>query len=461
MPPLFPAEMRDGNIVFRVGDELGYLHDRPAAKNIWGQIISSGSKERAVCLVTGEEAPLARLHPSIKGVWGAQTAGASIVSFNLDAFTSYGHEQGENAPVSEAAAFAYTTALNRLLAPGSRHRVQIGDTSTVFWAEAEEAELGELAEACFGAALGLEIDKEMEASKVRPILQAISKGRPLADFNPALAKGVKFYVLGLSPNASRLSIRLWLEDDFGTFADRLAEHRRDMEIAPPAREETPTIRNLLLETAVQRKYENVPPQLAGQLLRAVLAGGRYPATLLATLLMRLRADGDIRDLRVAMLKAIVVRDRRLARGPASISNPREENLFVSYDPDCREPGYLLGQLFAVYEYAQTAALGRGVNATVKDKFYGSASTTPESVFPLLDRGSVPHLAKLRKVRPRQAVNIEKQIAEIMERLSPSRTAFPKSLPPAQQALFALGYYHERNRRFAAKPELAVEEEEAA
>jgi CRISPR-associated protein Csd1 len=267
--------------------------------------------------------------------------------------------------------------------------------------------------------------------------------------------------LGFSPNAARLSVRLWLEDNFGVFADRLAEHRRDTEIDPPPPQwESPTIQTLLLETAVQHNYENIPPQLAGQLLRSILAGGRYPATLLATLLMRLRSDGEIRALRVAMLKAMVVRDRRLSRLAESRQLTREDR-FVSYDPDCREPGYLLGQLFAVYEYAQRAALGGNIGATVKDKFYGSASTTPESVFPLLDRGSVPHIAKLRKTRPGQAVNIEKEIGEIMERLAPAPTTFPKSLPPAQQALFALGYYHQRNRRFATKPEADVKEEEAA
>lgn len=225
-----------------------------------------------------------------------------------------------------------------------------------------------------------------------------------------------------------------------------------MALDPPPRENRPSIWRLLIETATRRKSENIPPQLAGDMLRAILSGGRYPATLLSTLLMRLRADGEINPLRVALLKAFVTRNRRLDAAPRTEEPP------VSYDPQCKEAGYLLGQLFALYEYAQSAALGRRVNATVKDKFYGAAATTPQGVFPMLDRNSVPHLAKLRKLRPGQAVSIEKQIAEIMERLAPGSDPFPRSLPPAQQALFALGYYHQRNRRFAEKPEHATAEE---
>lgn len=208
--PLFPNEMRDGNVVFRFADEQGFLHDRVAARTIWAGRATEVGSEDALCLVSGERQPIARLHPSIKGVWGAQTAGASIVSFNLEAFTSYGNTQGANAPVGEQAAFAYTTALNRLLAQDSRNRIQIGDASTVFWAEAEDAESAEVAELVFGSTLGMPIDEAMQAGRVRPILEGIAKGRPLNQLDPKLADGVRFYVLGLSPNAARLSVRFWV-----------------------------------------------------------------------------------------------------------------------------------------------------------------------------------------------------------------------------------------------------------
>ena len=185
--------MKDQNIVFALESERLRnicIHDRPAARALWARLRAEGDKSEAACLVTGERGPIARLHPAIKGVWGAQTSGASIVSFNLDAFTSYGHEQGDNAPVSEAAAFAYTTALNRFLERGSGHRVQIGDASTVFWADASDAKAAEEAEGVFAALLGADaVDESVEAKKVGAILQAVREGRPIADFDARPAAG--------------------------------------------------------------------------------------------------------------------------------------------------------------------------------------------------------------------------------------------------------------------------------
>jgi CRISPR-associated protein Csd1 len=194
-------EMKNQNVVFALESERRQdvrLHDRQAARDLWSRLSSGADKSEVTCLVTGERGPVARLHPSVKGVWGAQTAGASIVSFNLDAFTSYGHEQGDNAPVSEAAAFAYTTALNKFLESGSRNRIQIGDASTVFWADASDAETAEEAEGVF-AALFTDIDEATQATKVGVLLEKIRLGRPLQAFAPELEKGVRFYILGLAP----------------------------------------------------------------------------------------------------------------------------------------------------------------------------------------------------------------------------------------------------------------------
>ena len=197
--------MKDQNIVFALESERlrnNCIHDRPAARALWARLRAEGDRSEAACLVTGERGPIARLHPAIKGVWGAQTSGASIVSFNLDAFTSYGHEQGENAPVSEAAAFAYTTALNRFLERGSGHRLQIGDASTVFWADASDVKAAEEAEGVFAALLGADaVDESVQAKKVGAILQAVREGRPIADFTPDLPQGVRFFVL--RPRAER------------------------------------------------------------------------------------------------------------------------------------------------------------------------------------------------------------------------------------------------------------------
>jgi CRISPR-associated protein Csd1 len=440
-PEEIKTNIKDQNVIFALERERQdniFIHDRPAAKQIWGRLSSEGEKTQAICLVTGEQAPIARLHPGIKGVWGGQSSGGAIVSFNLDAFASYGHEQGDNAPVSEAAAFSYTTALNKYLEKGSENRLQIGDTSTVFWADASEAEDAQEAEALFPAFLS-QIDEAAEAKyHIKPILDKIRQGQPLNSIKPRLAKGVRFYVLGLAPNAARLSIRFWFEDDFGKLAENYQNFLSDMRIEPPDRDDDLALWKYLRETAVLGKAENVPPNLAGEWMRSILTGTNYPMTLLSTVLMRIRADKDINARRVSILKAILTRNLKSKEAP------------VAFDPDNRNKGYLLGRLFAVYEHTQTAALGRNVNATIKDKFYGSASAQPRKIFHMLESGSANHLSKVGKQKPGYKVVLEKQISDIMNLMSPSDDPFPTSLSSEQQALFGLGYYHQRNEFFKSK-----------
>jgi CRISPR-associated protein Csd1 len=253
--PTWPQDVKDQNIVFALESERRnnlYLHDRPAAKAIWAELRAADKKLKSVCLVTGTHGPIARLHPSIKGVWGAQSSGGSIVAFNHESFESYGHEQGSNAPVSEEVAFNYTAALNNFLDKDSRNRIQIGDTSTVFWADASDASIAEVAESAFGA-MFTGVDESSEAGKVGDVLKRMRNGQPLRDFAPELAHGVRFYVLGLAPNAARLSIRFWFENDFGVLARNYQRYVCDMEVFPPAREEHPPLWKYLAETAVLGK----------------------------------------------------------------------------------------------------------------------------------------------------------------------------------------------------------------
>jgi len=204
----FREEMKDANIVFRFGREHRWLHERPAAQALWAKLLGGAGADEdggecalGMCLVEGESAPPARLHPAIKGVNGAQSSGASIVSFNLDAFTSYGKTQGANAPVSEQAAFAYTTVLNHLLRRDehNRQRVQIGDASVVFWAEAEDDAQAQAAEWLFAGMMEPKSDDAQETAKVRDVLKGISEGRPLREIDPRLDEGTRMYVLGLAP----------------------------------------------------------------------------------------------------------------------------------------------------------------------------------------------------------------------------------------------------------------------
>lgn len=437
-PPQFahrgwPEEMKDENVVFSLGHDYlshHYIHDRPAARALLARISAAGEEPEAVCLVTGERAPVARLHPAIKGVWGAQSSGASIVSFNQDAFTSYGHDQGANAPVSASAAAAYTAVLNRFLQRDSGHRIQIGDASTVYWADAQDADAALLAQDTFAAVLG-GYDEEKQARGVGGALEALKNGR-LIEARPELGPGVRFHVLGLAPNAARVSVRFWIDDDFGVIARRLARHVEAMRIEPPPPQATPSLWLCLLETAVLRKTENVPPQLAGEWLRSILTGAPYPPILQSTLLMRIRADKKVGALRAAMLKACLV--------------TRDKEVPVALDPTCTNKGYLLGRLFAVYERIQTAALG-DVNATIRDKFYGSASATPRKVFPLIDKGAMNHLSKVARDNRGRAVNLEKTLAELMGALAPASDPFPNALAADEQALFAVGYYHQKSDFF--------------
>ncbi|SFZ86883.1 CRISPR-associated protein, Csd1 family [Devosia enhydra] len=440
--PGWPEEMKDANVVFALESERldrVYLHDRAAARQRLAQsaISAKGPQDGPVCLITGAPAPVARLHPAIKNIWGGQSSGGAIVSFNLEAFTSYGHEQGDNAQISEEAAFRYTTALNAMLA-GRRNRVQVADASTVFWADASGF-VAEAAEDAFGQMFN-GVDEARQGDKVGQVLERVRAGIPFpeatAGLVPDLAHGVRFHVLGLAPNAARIAIRFWFEDDFGVLAENYRRYVEDLRVEPAGRDPYPPLWRYLNETAVLGKRENVQPNLAGEMMRAILTGGRYPMTLLSAVLTRIRADGEINALRVGLLRAVLRRNFNM-----------EKEAPVALDPDNRNKGYLLGRLFALYEYAQTAALGRNVNATIKDKFYASASASPRRVFSLLERGSVNHLSKVGKQRPGQRVNLERAIGEIMGAMTPGEDPFPASLPAEDQALFGLGYYHQRNQQF--------------
>ncbi|SIS53168.1 type I-C CRISPR-associated protein Cas8c/Csd1 [Phaeovulum vinaykumarii] len=447
-PPLWPDDALDQNLVFRLEGDALFVHDRPAAQALWAQLGAQAAADPQRCLVTGLPAPVARLHPSIKGVWGAQSSGASLVSFNLDAFSSYGHSQGDNAPVSEAAAFAYTTVLNRFLERDSGHFIQIGDASTVFWAEAgaEGAGADEAAQAedLFAAFFDAGAAETRAAREVEARLERLRQGLPLAEIAPQLSRGVRFFVLGLAPNAARLSVRFWCADDFAALTRHYQRHVEDMRLEPPPREGWPPLWRFLVELAAQGKRENVPPLVAGEWMRAILTGTPYPMTLLSTVLMRIRADGEINARRAALLKSVLIRNFA-------------KEVPVALDPGTTNKGYVLGRLFAVYEEVQRAALGGHVNATIKDKFYGAASASPQKVFRTLDAGAQNHFAKLRKQSPGRAVNLEKLIGGIVDLMEPTNDPIPNTLSTQEQAMFGIGYYHQRSDFFRKHDETSTDD----
>ena len=445
------ADICGANLVFRLSGTPGFIHDRAAARRAWEQCL--GQREAATigqCLVSGEdEQPLARLHPSIKGVRGAQSSGASIVSFNLPAFESYGKEQSINAPVSEKAAFNYATALNALLATESRQKVVIGDTTVVFWAECRS-----VAEELFADLFAPDEsrvksiatdDDQQTAGKILHLLNNIRSGKRAVDIVPALDESVRFYILGLAPNASRLSIRFWMASTVGDLLKNIGEHFRHLEIVRQydSEPEFPPLWRLLCQTATLGKSENVLPVLAGGMTKAMLNGGLYPQSLLAAVLGRIRAEREVGYFRAALLKAFLVRNKQM-------------EISMYYDPSRKEVPYLLGCLFAVLEKAQADAIP-GATATMKDRFFASASATPARVFPMLLKNAANHIAKLRKdpAKTGWAINLEKSIQDSVAHLA----HFPSTMSLEDQGLFMIGYYQRMKDFYTSKNTTANTTEE--
>jgi CRISPR-associated protein Csd1 len=338
------------------------------------------------------------------------------------------------------------TSRNRLSRP-------IGDATVVFWADTSDAvneEAARAAEEDFAGWFDPSPDRNRdddraEAAKLRDQLERVAEGRPqLAD--PRLAPGTRFHVLGLAPNAARLAIRYWLDDEFETFARQLKDHYDDLRIEPlPWPAKPPSIARLLVKTtALQEKYENIPPLLAGEMARAVLSGGRYPRTLLTATITRLRAGDDPgAGWHAAAIRAVLARDFR--KGHTTEEPP------MSLNRESPDPAYQLGRLFAALETAQRAALGK-VNATIRDRYMGAASATPAGVFPLLVRGAQSHLGKLRK--DGKGGWLEREIEEISDHIG---DAYPRSLKLEAQGRFFLGYYHQRKAQYAGRPEAEDDE----
>ncbi len=423
----------DSNLVFRLRGERSYVHDSPALRQAWLEVVGKESdSQRGRSLLSGSVDDLARLHPSIKGVFGAQTTGAALASFNCAAFESYGKDQTFNAPISVADAFCYTTALNRLLAD-NRRRVRVGDATVVFWADRPTP-----FEDFFGGAIAEPSAEDMKTNdRLRDFLERFKQGR-LGDVLEDV--DTPFHVLGLSPNMSRLSVRFWLTASVKQFAARLDRHARDLEMAGGRSDDPPlTIHRVLWETA--REPKDVSPVLAGEVARSILSGSAYPQALFTSVIRRVRADGRVNHRRAAILKACITRQARATGQKLEVP--------VSLNVEHPDPAYQLGRLFAALEKIQEDVPGSSVNSTIKDRYFGSASATPGSVFPRLLRLSQHHLGKLDGG---WKVNREKLLQEICSRLE----AFPSHLPLQSQGLFQIAYYHQRQAFFEKKGEQSSE-----
>ena len=443
LAPIWKEITGNANLIFgyEAADHSHLLvNEDPAIQAAWQAYYDAPPADTAQpvqCLVTGKEAPAALLHPSIMGVAGAQSSGASLVSFNAPSFCSFGHEQGQNAPVSEYAAFAYTTALNRLLADRD-HCQHVGDTTLVCWAEnAEPVYQDAMSMFLFGA----DEMHGLQEDDVQAALKRLAAGQTVPFLEGDLAPDQHFYLLGLAPNAARISVRFFLRDTFGGFARNLQKHAEEMEIVRPVNERFET---LPLWALVNETTRNVPgqpakpsPQLAGDLLRAVLTGGRYPATLLNGVTLRIRAEQNVTRGRAAALKTYYLRNYP--------TDCNKEVFTVSLNESTNVP-YVLGRLFSVLEAVQSAA-NPGINTTIRDRYFNSACATPALVFPTLLKLAQKHLQKLPEGR---AVHFNRQITELLA-LVPEN-GFPSRLSLPDQGKFEIGYYHQTQKRFAKKHE---------
>lgn len=446
--PLIAARLEEllagNNVVFKLDGIPGYIHELPAVREAWANREAEEDDGAAgQCLVSGEVLSLARIHPLIKGVVGAQTSGAAVVSFNIDSFTSYGKSQSYNAPVSKQAAFAYSTALNYLLA-GTTNKVRLANMVMVFWGDRkgssqEEATLAWSLNPVMddGEETGdgsREIDRNA-ARQAEIILKNVKAGLPAEA--PDFDADTRCYLLGLAPNAARLSIRFWEVSTFGDILGKIAQHYRDMEIAGMERAGgwiAPW--RILKALAVQEDTGNIPPLLEGQLIKSIVSGQPYPRTLYNLALNRCRTGGErggVTMIRAAVIKACLLRQYRSEK-----NFDKEAMLTVCYEENKpTTTACELGRLFALLEQVQKDAQGQ-VNASIRDKFFASASATPRAVFPFLLRLSQHHIRKSK---------YGKSIDNKMQKIASGIKEFPAYLNMEEQGQFILGYYQQRELQY--------------
>lgn len=443
------ALLKGGNLVklFRGT----FVHDLPTIRRVWENHYAQQGADMMQCLVTGDMAPATRLHPSLKRVRGAQSSGATLVGFNAAAYESYNRSQGQNSPVSERAAFAYTTVLNYLLSDANPNRkFYMGDTTVVYWAESENR----AHESAFAGIVAPEYVDEAEehtgrkkaeaalkstASKVQRV-QKLDIDAMLADLGD---ENPRFYVLGLAPNAARVSVRFFITDPFQTVVHNIMAHYRDLGIVKEYDNQPDylTVGYILSETVSKKSRDkDAAPLLAGAVFRAILTNAPYPAALYYAVINRIRADMDdsskgitkINYARAAIIKAYLLRKYRHQPNHAF-----QEVLTMALNEQSTNPAYVLGRLFAVLEKAQQDAIGN-VNASIKDRYFTSACASPASVFPVLLRLSQHHIAKAE-----YGYANDRRIQDILGLLDVDSNPIPARLTLDEQGVFVLGYYHQR------------------
>ncbi len=408
LPPDFDPR---GVITFRVDGVLPI--DLPSVQAFWAAEHDPARRGAQVmqCLVCGEERPvLDRLQGKIKGIRGGQSSGTSIISANAPAFESYGLSASVVAPTCPACGERFTKGLNHLLADERSHRV-IADAVFAVWTRED---------------VGFNLFTFMDnpsVEDVQVLLDSVFRGRPGPDVD-----STDFYAVSLSASVARAVVRDWIDTTVGTVKENLARWFQRQRIVNLAGNPAPPLGLYALAVATVMKASDLPVTTPRALLRAAITGAPVPYGILHQAVQRCRAERLVTRPRAALIKLAL-----LSNAP-----PSKEDEMVRLDPEHPSPAYQCGRLLAVLEAAQRAAI-TGINATVVDRFYGTASTTPASVFPRLLRGAQPHLAKLERDRRGTYIALQQRLEEILGRVG----RFPSTLTLQEQGLFALGYYHQR------------------
>jgi len=440
--------------VYRVAGSTKYVHEEVSLPQETAEGDVAENDLTAMCLVSGEIDQVARLHePKIKGVADAQSSGALLVSFNAPAFTSYARDQSFNAPVSQEIVFKYANALNHLLDTG---KLRLGDMTVVYWAE-HVSIVDDLFSALFSGTPQEEDDVKptentLRTAQVKRLLDQLRDGTEITavDFGE---RDTRFFILGLSPNASRLSVRLWVETDVTEMLKQLRAHVKDFALkggfndlpAPLWRVALATGRAEFDNKGTRKSYDSksISPKLAGDLARSVLTGAAYPQSLLATMIRRIFSDGDIDSVRVSAIKACLLRNTRHTANPLEIP--------MELDTDTADIAYRCGRLFAILEKAQIDSADGDLNVTIKDRYFSSACVTPGVVMPRLILLNNHHLRKL-------SVGSKIYYDRMMGEVTSGTFNFPRRLSLADQGKFIIGYFQQRQALYARK---ADNSEEAA
>lgn len=421
-----------GNLIFCIGTE--FAQEDKDIKEAWeGSLDAVKEGIQGTCLVTGKKGEISRIHKSIKGVPGAQSSGAALVSFNAPAFESYGKEQSYNAPVGKYAEFAYTTALNYLLAQ-REYTFPLGDSMVVYWAESAKKEYQDI----FSYFIAPTIDNQ---KVIRDVFEKLKKGEYFNINDIKLNPDQKFFILSLAPNAARLSVRFFYQNSFGEILKNIEKHYERLEIVKPAWDEERYlgINDMLRETVNQNSKDKKPvSNMAALVLNAILADSRYPASLYTDTLIRIRAEqGKVTWGRAAIIKAYLIKNYKWEEG----------GICMGFDEKSEDTAFILGSLFSVLEAIQLDA-NPGIKATIRDRYFNSACATPASIFPILIKLKNSHIKKLERDKESSKIYYEKLLTELMGRLK----CFPKRLSLEEQGRFILGYYHQTQKKYEKREE---------